>query len=609
MERLGAAGESLGPAPTESPRAGPGRVRLRQPDRPAARRRRPPRRLRRRAGPPAGGRRPRGGARVLRQRRRRPDASASPPRSPARMTGGEMPEDGYEGEYVDRAGRAAARRGDRPGRRRRDRAPRRRAGPRGGAGDPGPLRRPLRQLVLRARPLRAAARSTPRSPSSSSAGTPTGATARSGCARTEFGDDKDRVLIRADGEPTYLAADVAYHWDKLERGFGRLIDVLGADHHGYAPRLRAAIAALGADPEALEALIMRLVHIVEAGERAQMSKRSGDFVSLDELIDDIGVDAARWFMLWRSHDTTGRPRPRARPPRVKRQPGLLRAVRARADRQHPAQGGRGRGGRGGGADARDAAGAHREAPGQAPARIPRRGARGGRAARAAPDLRLLDRRRRRLPRLLPRLPGGRRRGRGGRAVAPRPLPGSPSGRSPARSVCSASPPPSGCEGAGGDPGRAPRRPARRDAAPPRPRGLRWPAGRAGRGARGAGAGHAGGRRAGAIGLAAAAAAAGTRTALLECDLADPALADALGLADCAGPARVPALGGDARRSSSRSPSPGPARPARPSRSSASSPAGPAADGPRLARLGALPPGAGGTVRRLRAARARRRRSA
>jgi arginyl-tRNA synthetase len=121
---------------------------------------------------------------------------------------------------------------------------------------------------------------------------------------TEFGDDKDRVLIRANGEPTYLAADVAYHWDKLERGFGRLIDVLGADHHGYVERIRAAIAALGADPEDFEALIMRLVHIVEEGERAQMSKRSGDFVGLDELLDDIGVDATRWFMLWRSHDTT-----------------------------------------------------------------------------------------------------------------------------------------------------------------------------------------------------------------------------------------------------------------------------------------------------------------
>jgi arginyl-tRNA synthetase len=121
---------------------------------------------------------------------------------------------------------------------------------------------------------------------------------------TTFGDDKDRVLIRANGEPTYLAADVAYHWDKLERGFERLVDVLGADHHGYVARLRAAIAGLGADPDRFEALIMRLVHIVEKGERAQMSKRSGDFVTLDELLDDIGVDATRWFMLWRSHDTT-----------------------------------------------------------------------------------------------------------------------------------------------------------------------------------------------------------------------------------------------------------------------------------------------------------------
>jgi arginyl-tRNA synthetase len=121
---------------------------------------------------------------------------------------------------------------------------------------------------------------------------------------TDFGDDKDRVLIRAGGEPTYLAADVAYHWDKLERGYERLINVLGADHHGYVPRQRAAIEALGADPGHFEALIMRLVHIVEGGERAQMSKRSGDFVSLDELIDDIEVDATRWFMLWRSHDTT-----------------------------------------------------------------------------------------------------------------------------------------------------------------------------------------------------------------------------------------------------------------------------------------------------------------
>jgi len=121
---------------------------------------------------------------------------------------------------------------------------------------------------------------------------------------TSFEDDKDRVLIRANGEPTYLAADVAYHWGKLERGFERLIDVFGADHHGYVARLRAVIAGLGGDLDRFEVLIMRLVHIVESGERAQMSKRSGDFVALDELLDDIGADATRWFMLWRSHDTT-----------------------------------------------------------------------------------------------------------------------------------------------------------------------------------------------------------------------------------------------------------------------------------------------------------------
>jgi arginyl-tRNA synthetase len=121
---------------------------------------------------------------------------------------------------------------------------------------------------------------------------------------TDFGDDKDRVLIRSNGEATYLTPDIAYHWDKLQRGFDRLIDVLGADHHGYVARIRAAIEALGSDSETFEALIMSLVHVVEDGERAQMSKRKGDFVTLDELLDDIGVDATRWFMLWRSHETT-----------------------------------------------------------------------------------------------------------------------------------------------------------------------------------------------------------------------------------------------------------------------------------------------------------------
>jgi arginyl-tRNA synthetase len=121
---------------------------------------------------------------------------------------------------------------------------------------------------------------------------------------TAFGDDKDRVLVRSGGDPTYFLPDVAYHADKLGRGFRLLIDVLGADHHGYVARMRAALQALGADPEEFEALIMQLVHIVEGGSRAQMSKRKGEFVTLDELIGDIGADAARFFMLQRSHDTT-----------------------------------------------------------------------------------------------------------------------------------------------------------------------------------------------------------------------------------------------------------------------------------------------------------------
>jgi arginyl-tRNA synthetase len=121
---------------------------------------------------------------------------------------------------------------------------------------------------------------------------------------TAFGDDKDRVLIRSNGEATYFMPDIAYHWDKLQRGFDRLIDVLGADHHGYVARIRAAIEALGGNPDAFEVPIMSLVHVVEGGERVQMSKRTGDFITLDELLDDIGVDATRWFMLWRSHETT-----------------------------------------------------------------------------------------------------------------------------------------------------------------------------------------------------------------------------------------------------------------------------------------------------------------
>jgi arginyl-tRNA synthetase len=119
-----------------------------------------------------------------------------------------------------------------------------------------------------------------------------------------LGDDKDRVLKRSTGEETYFAADIAYHEDKRERGFDRVIDIWGADHHGHVKRMHAVWQALGGDPDRLELLIMQLVNLLEGGRVAQFSKRKGEFVTLDDLIDDIGVDAARFFMLQRSHDTT-----------------------------------------------------------------------------------------------------------------------------------------------------------------------------------------------------------------------------------------------------------------------------------------------------------------
>jgi arginyl-tRNA synthetase len=121
---------------------------------------------------------------------------------------------------------------------------------------------------------------------------------------TTFGDDKDRVVVRSNGEPTYLAADLAYILDKRERGFERLLQPLGSDHHAYAQTLKAAMAALGGDPDRLEAPLIQFVHLVDGSERAAMSKRRGAFVTLDELLDEIGVDATRYFMLQRSHDRT-----------------------------------------------------------------------------------------------------------------------------------------------------------------------------------------------------------------------------------------------------------------------------------------------------------------
>jgi len=121
---------------------------------------------------------------------------------------------------------------------------------------------------------------------------------------TTLGDDKDRVLRRSNGEYTYFAADIAYHLHKAERGVDLSIAIWGADHHGHVTRMQAAWQELIETEQRLEILIMQLVNLLERGQRVQMSKREGEFVTLDDLVDDIGVDAARWFLLQRSHDTT-----------------------------------------------------------------------------------------------------------------------------------------------------------------------------------------------------------------------------------------------------------------------------------------------------------------
>nr|WP_309098253.1 arginine--tRNA ligase [Fredinandcohnia onubensis] len=120
---------------------------------------------------------------------------------------------------------------------------------------------------------------------------------------TTFGDDKDRVLIKNDGSYTYLTPDIAYHQDKLERGFEKLINVWGADHHGYIPRMKAAIQALGYDKDTLEVEIIQLVHLFKDGEKMKMSKRTGKAVTMRELTEEVGLDAVRYFFAMRSSDT------------------------------------------------------------------------------------------------------------------------------------------------------------------------------------------------------------------------------------------------------------------------------------------------------------------
>ena len=219
-------------------------------------------------------------------------------------------------------------------------------------------------------------------------------------ARTSaHGDDKDRVLVRSDGEPTYFAKDAAYMRRKYAGGFDRLVYVLGADHHGYVARLQALAEMLGHPRESLEVLVYQLVHLVEGGEAKKMSKRRGDVVFLDELIDAIGVDAARWYLVSRGHDQTIELDVDLAKERTNKNPvyyvqyahariaGILRNAKG-SDRGA----GRPRGAaRVRGARAREAA-----------PRVPAGRARGGRAPCPARDPDLRDPRRRRLPSLLPR---------------------------------------------------------------------------------------------------------------------------------------------------------------------------------------------------------------
>ena len=122
-------------------------------------------------------------------------------------------------------------------------------------------------------------------------------------ASSKYGDDQDRVIKKTDGAYTYLTADIAYHYNKLKRGFDRLINIWGADHHGYIPRMRASIEVLGYNPNSLEVLLGQLVNLVINGEEVRMGKRT-KMITLDELIEDVGVDATRYWMIMRSIDTT-----------------------------------------------------------------------------------------------------------------------------------------------------------------------------------------------------------------------------------------------------------------------------------------------------------------
>src|SRR6185436_5887482 len=118
-----------------------------------------------------------------------------------------------------------------------------------------------------------------------------------------FGDEKDRVVQKQDGEYTYLASDIAYHKDKLRRAYDLLIDVWGADHHGYIPRMQAVVQAYGYSKDQLQVVLVQMVNLLRGGKKVEMSKRAGEFITMREVIDEVGADAAKFFFLMRDSDS------------------------------------------------------------------------------------------------------------------------------------------------------------------------------------------------------------------------------------------------------------------------------------------------------------------
>ena len=229
-----------------------------------------------------------------------------------------------------------------------------------------------------------------------------------GRATSSTATTRTASLVRSLGRrvPTYYAADVAYLRDKLDRGFDRAIYVLGADHHGYVARLRPRAALLGHDPERVEVLLYQLVHLTSGGEQAKMSKRRGDVVFLDDFVDEVGVDAARWYLVNRGPDQTIEIDVDLAEEKTQKNPVYYVQYAHARIAGHPPQRRR----RGGRRPSR-----RRRSPPEERAlvkrldRLPGARARGDGAARAARRARVRDRARRRLPPLLPRAPRARER--------------------------------------------------------------------------------------------------------------------------------------------------------------------------------------------------------